>query len=113
MSIENVEVVDFISIGPAPDEVVLTVSDHLRWGDPEHLFLIQEKINSYLSFVEGGQILEDFPKAEGKSVRIEFVCKYPPDEDGIGFLDRCREVTLGAGIDMTYRHQPAEDPDSL
>lgn len=39
--------------------LVLMISDHLGWdNEKDHLFLLQEKINMYLSFIENGQYTE-------------------------------------------------------
>ena len=52
MSIEQSDVIDFVSIDQN-DNLVLTISDHLaRDEELRHLFLLQEKINAYLRFLE-------------------------------------------------------------
>lgn len=53
MSIEETEVIDFIGIDKEQGEVSLTISDHLEWDD-NHLFILQKKLNSYISFIESG-----------------------------------------------------------
>jgi len=62
VTVEQTKVIDFISVdqnGP----VVLTISDHLEWGSDGHLFQLQEKLNSYLAFIEGGELLNEYPEA--------------------------------------------------
>lgn len=56
MSILDANVVDIVGVDPAKGIARLIITDHLEWTSPvqEHLFLLQEKINSYLRFLEGG-----------------------------------------------------------
>ncbi len=101
MSIDDPQVVDFIS--EASDGVViLTISDHLEW-DKEHLFKLQNKLNKYLSFIESGEVYESYPKAIGKSLKIELVCMHEPNSDSVSFLLQCGEVIKQAGFDFGYQ----------
>ena len=77
MSIDQTNVVDAIGVDNATGDVVLTIADHLEWtgSDNEHLLLLQEKLNTYLSFVESGELLEAYPDAKGRTVLIDVVCK--------------------------------------
>ena len=85
-------------------EVILAISDHLEWDAAnEHLLQLQEKINRYLAFIEGGELLEKYPAAVGRKVRIEVVCKYAPSPDGKRFLDRARATMEGAGFLFSWR----------
>lgn len=103
MSIEQANVIDFMSTDPVSGSVTLTATDHLEWGSREHLLLIQEKLNSYLAFVESGEILESYPAAEGRLIRIFVICQFEPDEEGARFLSLCGEVIKNAGLDFGCR----------
>ncbi len=101
MSIEDLQVVDFI--GTASDEaVVLTISDHLEW-DKEHHLKLQEKLNTYLSFIESGEIYESYPAAMGKLLKISLQCKHEPNPDSVSFLSQCSEIIKQAGFDFDYQ----------
>ena len=77
MSVENPEVVDAIGIDNASGDVVLTISDHLEWDAAKtHLLVLQDKINRYIGFIESGELLTTYSKAEGRKIRIEVCCKY-------------------------------------
>ena len=66
MSVDETQRVDFVSLDPATNEVVLTISDHLDWSDVgEHLLLLQAKLNSYIALVEGGGVDSAIPEREG------------------------------------------------
>ncbi len=61
MSITYSQVIDIWAIPNwEPDNVVLYVSDHLEWGEKaeqgEHLQLLQDKLNTYVAFIESGDL---------------------------------------------------------
>lgn len=71
MSITNPRVIDFWAIPKRElHDLVLVITDHLEWGGKaeqgEHLLLLQEKINTYIAFIESGEIYTEIPGALGK-----------------------------------------------
>ena len=104
MSVEQKDIIDFISTSP-DRQIVLTISDHLRWDEKnDHLFLLQEKLNSYLRFIESGEIFESYPAAKNKYLIIEIAIQYEPNEVGFAFLTRCKETIVNVGIGFKWRH---------
>ena len=103
MSIDQTGVVDAIGVDDSSGEVVLTITDRFKWGDNKHLLMLQEKLNTYLSFVESGEILDTYPDSKGRNVLISLVCKYPPDENGLGFLNQVLSIVEGAGMKFSYQ----------
>lgn len=78
MSILQTNVIDFVSIDFESRELVLTISDHLDWTEQEeHVWLLQEKINRYLAYVESGEILEKVPDAADRRIRIAVMGAFP------------------------------------
>jgi hypothetical protein len=70
MSVEQTDVVDIISIDRETGHVVLTISDHLDWSDSVgHQAILQKKLNTYLAFIESGEILGQCPKAKNRRKR--------------------------------------------
>ena len=103
MSIENTQVIDAIGTEKDGSGVTLTVTDHLEWDDQEHLFKLQEKLNSYLAFIENGELYESYPEAKGEKIRISVVCKYHPDNRGIEFFEKCKKQIENAGYGFTFK----------
>ena len=103
MSVDNSRVVDALGIENASGDVVLTVADHLDWGDaPAHLEVLQSKLNSYLAFVEGGELLDQNRGAAGRPVRIEVVLKYPPSAAAERFFTDAAATVQAAGFTLAY-----------
>ncbi|ADL53277.1 DUF6572 domain-containing protein [Clostridium cellulovorans] len=77
MSLKNINTVDFISTDNEEKNVTLTITDELDWEDEiNHLRLIQDKVNNYLSFIESGELYQTYPTSKGKKIEIEIYCKY-------------------------------------
>jgi hypothetical protein len=71
MSILENNVIDSVICSEDSDEVVLLITDHMDWSNiHEHLIMLQQKLNTYVQFVESGQLLENFPESKGKDVKI-------------------------------------------
>lgn len=105
MSIDNSNVVDAVHVDGRTDEVILTITDHLGWADSsgEHLLLLQEKINSYLRFIEGGDLLRAYPKALGKRAVIDVVGKYQLNDEAKRFYELATPRIEAAGIGLRFR----------
>lgn len=104
MSVEDKNVVDFVSIAPSNNKVMLSISDHLEWDEEnEHIIILQDKINAYISFIESGDVYEKYPQSEGKSFAIELVLKYKPNEEGYNFLNHVKEILEEAGYGFEFK----------
>lgn len=104
MSVEEPEVVDAIGVDKATGRVVLTIADHLDWNDEqEHLRLLQNKINTYLRFVESGEIFDEYPKAHGRHIEINIVGQCSLNETASEFLRKAQEAVSEAGYVLTFR----------
>ena len=102
MSIDHSKIVDVISTSP-DGKVKLTISDHHAWAEPFHLKLLQDKLNSYLQFIECGQIFEDYPDANGKEIIISIMMKDEPNLPGMSFLQQAKEIITKAGFDLEWK----------
>jgi hypothetical protein len=104
MAVDDPKVVDFVSIDSKSERAFLTISDHLDWVDGyEHQLILQQKLNTYLAFVESGELVERFPDAKGLPVVFDIRFMYEPDESGFRFLERAREVVVSAGFSLKYK----------
>lgn len=104
MTVTQTNKVDLISVDPRTDEVVLTISDHLDWTDKSaHLLALQEKINSYLAYIESGEIFATYPNARGRSVVIDVVFKHEAEGEADDFLSMATEIVAAAGFKLTCR----------
>jgi hypothetical protein len=104
LSIEQTDVVDFIGTDKATGLVILTISDHLDWSDEhEHLSLLQEKINTYLRFIENGELVESYAGAKDRQAMIEIVGQYGLPDEAMRFMGSARAILEEAGIQLNFR----------
>ena len=103
MTIEQIDVVDFIS----EDEngnINLSISDHLEWDEKmEHIYMLQEKINKYLSFIESGEISEHCDNIKDKKIIINVIYKYEPSDVAHEFLEKFKSVIEEAGFYLIWK----------
>jgi len=80
-------VIDLIGHDPKTDETVLVMNEATAWnGSDEQLFDLQERFNSYASFLLDGELAEAHPELAGKRARIELRCAHMPDQRTIELL---------------------------
>lgn len=109
MTIEDQETVDAIGVDRSGREVVLVISDHLDWTNPRnHLEALQEKINTYLRFIESGEMAQTYPKAVGRAPVIKVVGAHPLSADGIRFFEDALPVLREAGVDLRFAMLPED-----
>lgn len=74
--------------------LVLLITDHLDWEkEHNHLILLQDKINSYIAFIESEQYrdIEQFKRLKIKKYIIEISFKYKPTENCSKFINSVNE----------------------
>jgi len=105
VSIDKTEKIDVVKRN-SDGSLRLVLTDDREWGDDEHLWLLQEKLNSYIAFIETGQVREMDGVGPDTSVWIEIVTRHEPDDGGRKFLRLAGEKLAGAGIPMIQRIEP-------
>jgi hypothetical protein len=101
VSITETNKIDMVAARPDSSVVNLVITDHLAWDDFEaHASLLQDKVNTYLEFVESGQLarLQTPNIPEAPDIQITLVLQYVPTTEAKEFFARVREFLAGAGI---------------
>jgi hypothetical protein len=103
MTVDQIQVVDFVEINPS-GRAVLTISDHLSWDDVKsHLFILQEKVNAYLGFIESGEMTEKRPDVAGRAILISVVLKFPIPNEADWFFAKTSAAIEAAGFSFEAR----------
>jgi hypothetical protein len=104
MSIEQTNTIDFVNIDRETGAIVLAISDHLEWSvdGEKHLLLLQEKLNTYMRFIESGELLIQFPAAVGKRVVVSIVGKFPMSDKASNFFDSAANSIRDAGFELKF-----------
>ncbi|SDO04833.1 hypothetical protein SAMN04487897_107188 [Paenibacillus sp. yr247] len=99
MTLENANELDSIGLDKVTGEVNLTIKDDVDWNDIQlHLSLLQEKINTYLSFIESGEIDSSYPKSINKRKKITIYFKHQVCDEAIEFLTQANQIVIDAGF---------------
>lgn len=107
MSVDQADVIDYISTDRATGSVLLTVSDHLTWENAEeHLSVLQRKLERYVDFVRSGQLAEQRPDSAERSIVIDVILRHPPSEEGLTFFQNAGKQLEESGIQLVHRMLP-------
>jgi Ni,Fe-hydrogenase maturation factor len=103
MGLQELHIVDAISINEVTGICTLTIIDSLDWqNESEHLFMLQEKLNLYLSFIESGEIYETYPQSKNRTLKIGIRFKNQIPKACEVFLQRALEIITEAGFNLEY-----------
>ncbi|MBL0317836.1 MAG: hypothetical protein IPP74_00775 [Alphaproteobacteria bacterium] len=94
MSVSDIRKIDMIGTSQESQRVVLTISDHLEWENDinTHLFILQEKINTYLGFIESNEIYKTFPDSINRDIEIRIYFKCAPPPSTSNFFRKIEEI---------------------
>ena len=105
MAIDNANVIDGMAIDKEKNAICLLLTDHLPWngdnnsiGEHEHLVLLQDKINAYISYLETKQYEETYPEAHLAMAVIEIHFKYEITKNCVKFLNAVQNQIGQYGI---------------
>jgi hypothetical protein len=111
MSVDEPDKIDLLVTDKEKNHVLLVIADHLDWeefDEGHHLELLQDKINAYLHFVEGGELVEMRPDLKGLPVIIQVDAKYPPSRKAVEFYRIAGPIVAEAGVSLQL-HVPSSD----
>jgi hypothetical protein len=103
VGVEITNQVDIIGINKESGICTLTIVDSLEWSDEnDHLLLLQEKINTYLSFIESSEVYSSYSPAKDKDfeINIRFQNSIPGSCER--FLQQASQIVSDAGFALTY-----------
>jgi uncharacterized protein DUF6572 len=102
MSVDQTQVIDVVS-QDKDGTIVLSISDHLDWDNgKQHLLILQEKINTYLNFIDSGEIYERYPDAKGHPIQIDVRFHYQPNMEARAFLAKVKPIVENSGYSFRF-----------
>lgn len=103
MAVNDQGTIDIVSVRERENEVVLTISDHLDWtNSADHQQVLQSKLNTYLQFIESGDLMRQYPDSQARQVVLRVVGRYKPDLEGSRFLEKVRRFLADAGYQLRF-----------
>jgi hypothetical protein len=113
MAITDPGIVDLVATRPDSTEVRLIITDHLAWDDlSAHGRLLQDKINTYIAFVESGQLDATTEPAIPAGYRVCISLAVPERVPPIaqGLLEEIEAFLRGIGMRFEVKVRPPEVP---
>lgn len=107
MAVTDRNVVDSVGIDRDGKTLILLISDHLDWEhEYEHLLILQEKVNDYISFIENEQYKEVYVNKVFEKFRIEIKFMYQMNENCIKFIDYAQKQLADLRIEIVGEFSP-------
>ena len=84
---DRTSVIDVIAQDAKTGDVVLVMNEPNEWdSSDEQLLSLQERFNTYVSFLLDGEMAEAHPELVGKPTRIELRCAHMPETRALELL---------------------------
>ena len=116
MTVADPDVVDWLGLERGTGHVVLTIVDDLDWRDEHaHLLALQEKLNTYLRFLESGEVWRRLATELGREVaasvpiRVDILARHRATPHAQAFLDHATAAFDSAGFALAYKVVRADD----
>lgn len=110
MTVERTGVVDWLGIEKGTGHIILTVVDDRDWSDENgHLLALQEKLNTYLAFIESGEVFERLAEDVARTVsrstplKVSILAKYPLPDRGRAFVEHAQGAFSRVGFSLTFK----------
>ena len=104
--------IDQIAHDRKTDETVLVMNQSQEWtGADEQLHELQERFNTYASFLLDGELAESHPELAGKKSRIEVRCAHMPDNRALELLGMIHDQLefQGVKVEVVVRRSERND----
>lgn len=103
MSVLDIDKVDGIGISNDGTELALLITDHIDWtNEYAHLVQLQNKVNSYVSFIENKQYEEIYPEHQFTTFRIEIHFQNKLNQNCVKFIDTVNKQLYENRIVVEY-----------
>ena len=105
LNIENTDTIDGLAYEQETSILILLLADGLDWSDMNrHLLLLQEKLNTYIWYIDSRQYEEKYTDVKKIEIRVSFLFQEP--EICHKLLERAKLVFLNAfeNLEMIVEH---------
>jgi len=113
IGIANPAVIDLFGVDQKSGDVLLVMNELRPWADGDgQLHELQEKFNTYASFILDGEMTEAHPELKGRAARIELRCRHLPSDPALALLQAIHdqlelqaikvEVVVASGIERGH-----------
>lgn len=104
-NIENTDTIDSLAYEQETSSLILLLTDGMDWSDMNrHLLLLQEKLNTYIWYIDSRQYEEKYPVVKRIELRVSFLFQEP--EICHKLLERAKLVFMNVfkNVEMIVEH---------
>jgi hypothetical protein len=107
MGLENRRTIDAAGIETSSGTIVLSILDSWTWAnETQHLTALQEKLEAYLDFIEGGEVANLYADAANRRITIDVIFRVPPVSGVEGLLQKASTSCAQLGVELRSRVIP-------
>jgi hypothetical protein len=111
VSLDQANVIDALGIDETSGRVILLIRHDVPWdGSEAQLYLLQEKLNAYLSFALDGEMAAEYPDFVERPLALRLDCATAPDPGTLHLLGHVRRQLQFQEIEMEVRVRQAAEP---
>jgi len=104
VGIDSPATVDVVAVHRDTRDWLLGIDQNRPWLDSDRdVHALRKKIQAYVSFAKDGQLVTQYPEAEGHGVVIRIHCETPPPRRIELLLDSVRTWLRAQGIGLEVR----------
>jgi hypothetical protein len=104
VSLDQSNIIDAFGIDEHSGRVVLVIRHDAPWeGSPAQLYLLQEKLNAYLSFALDGEMADAYPDFATRPLGLRIETAAAPDPRTLHLLARVRRQIEFQDITLEVR----------
>ena len=103
--IEKTDTIDSLAYEQDTSSLILLLTDGMDWSDMNrHLLLLQDKLNTYICYIDSGQYKEKYPNVKSVELRVSFLFEEP--EICHKLLERAKQVFVDVfeNVEMIVEH---------
>lgn len=104
-NIENTDTIDSLAYEQETSSLILLLTDGMDWSDmSRHLLLLQEKLNTYIWYIDSRQYEEKYTDVKRIEIRVSFLFQEP--EICHKLLERAKLVFMNVfeNVEMIVGH---------
>lgn len=104
-NIEKTDTIDGLAYEQDTSSLILLLTDGMDWSDMNrHLLLLQDKLNTYIWYIDSEQYKEKYPNVKSVELRVSFLFAEP--EICRKLLERAKQVFVDVfeNVEMIVEH---------
>lgn len=105
LNIEKTDTIDGLAYEQDTSSLILLLTDGMDWSDMNrHLLLLQDKLNTYIWYIDSEQYKEKYPNVKSVELRVSFLFEEP--EICRKLLERAKQVFVDVfeNVEMIVEH---------